>query len=237
MKPVVRGPRLWVILPILVILIVVNALNNVWAPALYVPVSIAAAIALIWIARQDGLYWTDLGLGPHWVRNGLRWGLPVVGLIAIVYTITILMPGSEELFSDARRDELTLWQTLWLAFVRVPLGTVLLEEVAFRGVLFGLFRRRFGPWGATLGSSLLFGIWHVLPSLQIAQSVPVIGQTLGPAADASLISVMGAVVFTTLAGVALVMLRRWSHSLLAPALAHWATNGLGYIFSWLARAA
>lgn len=237
MKTLVRGPRLWVIVPVLVILILVNASNNVWAPSLYIPVSIAASILLIWIARQDGLYWTDLGLGPHWVRNGLRWGLPFVGLIAILYSVALLTPFYQDLFSDQRRDDLSLWQTLWFALIRVPLGTVLLEEVAFRGVLFGLFRRRFGPWVATIGSSLLFGFWHVLPSLSIAQSVPLIGDTLGPAVDASLVSVLGVVAFTTLAGVGLVMLRRWSHSLLAPSIVHWATNGLGYIFSWLARAA
>ena len=45
----------------------------------------------------------------------------------------------------------------------MPLGTVLLEEVAFRGVLWGLLAHMDGPRVATLVSHSLFGLWHILP--------------------------------------------------------------------------
>jgi uncharacterized protein len=51
------------------------------------------------------------------------------------------------------------------AFVLIPIGTVLLEEVAFRGVLWGLLPTARGTAVATIGSSVLFSLWHVLPSL------------------------------------------------------------------------
>lgn len=235
MRSIARVPELWVILPVLAVLVVVNLSNNLWAPGLYVPVSIAAAALLIWIARQSGLYWTDLGLGPNWVRNGLVWGLPFVGAVALVYSVAFLIPAGQQFFVDERLAETSLWEVLWLALIRVPFGTVLLEEVAFRGVLYGLFRRRFGPWVATIGSSVLFGVWHVLPTIPLANSVPAIGQALGPSVDATLVSVLVAVGFTTLAGIGFVMLRRWSHSLLAPSLVHCATNSFGYLFAWFAR--
>ena len=235
MRPTVRTPELWVIFPVLAVLVLVNLSNNLWAPDLYVPVSIAAAALLVWIARQSGLYWTDLGLGPHWVRNGFRWGLPFVGVVAIFYSAAFVIPAGQQFFVDERLAETSLWEVLWLALVRVPFGTVLLEEVAFRGVLYGLFRRRFGPLFATIGSSVLFGLWHVLPTIPLANSVPAIGDALGPGVDASLVSVLVAVAFTTVAGVGFVMLRRWSHSLLAPSLVHCATNSLGYLFAWVAR--
>lgn len=223
------------IFPVLAILVLVNLSNNIWAPDLYILVSISAAAFLIWIARQSGLYWTDLGLGPHWVRNGLRWGLPFVGLVALVYSAAFVLPIGERFFLDERLAETSGWSVLWLALVRVPFGTVLLEEVAFRGVLYGLFRRHFGPWPATIASSVLFGLWHILPTIPLANSVPAIGQALGPGVDASLVSVLIAVGFTTLAGIGFVLLRRWSHSLLAPSLVHCATNSLGYLFAWAAR--
>ena len=43
--------------------------------------------------------------------------------------------------------------TLLAAFVVIPLGTVIPEEFAFRGVLWGLLRRRSGRWVATVVSS------------------------------------------------------------------------------------
>jgi membrane protease YdiL (CAAX protease family) len=42
---------------------------------------------------------------------------------------------------------------------------VMPEEFAFRGVLRGLFVRRWGRWAATGVSSVLFGFWHVAPAL------------------------------------------------------------------------
>src|SRR6478672_4283768 len=56
-------------------------------------------------------------------------------------------------------------QALVQALVVIPLGTVIPEEFAFRGVLWGLLHRRSGRWTATLVSSALFGLWHVAPAL------------------------------------------------------------------------
>jgi membrane protease YdiL (CAAX protease family) len=46
--------------------------------------------------------------------------------------------------------------------------------------------------------------------------------------------VAGTVLFTTVAGVVFGVLRDQSGSLLAPALLHWATNGLGIVAAALA---
>ena len=47
----------------------------------------------------------------------------------------------------------------------IPLGTVIPEEFAFRGVLWGLLRRSAGRGVATAVSSAMSGVWHVLPAL------------------------------------------------------------------------
>ena len=54
---------------------------------------------------------------------------------------------------------------LWRVLVVIPLGTVLPEELAFRGLLLALLGRRYGVVAGILLSSGLFGLWHVVPSL------------------------------------------------------------------------
>ncbi len=98
----------------------------------------------------------------------------------------------------------------------IPVGTVLLEEVAFRGVLWGLLRRAYGTATATIVSSLLFGLWHALPSLGLASDNQAITQTIGTGRSAQVVTVLGTMAFTAGAGVVFCELRRRSGSLLAP---------------------
>ena len=108
---------------------------------------------------------------------------------------------------------------LFQVFVEIPIATVLLEELAFRGVIAGLLSRIASP-GWVLGlTSLAFGVWHV--SLDQFTSL----------ADAggALVTVAG----TTIAGAAFLLMRRRSGSLAAPMLAHWGTNGLAFLLAWL----
>ncbi|MFL6168445.1 MAG: CPBP family intramembrane glutamic endopeptidase, partial [Ornithinibacter sp.] len=125
------------------------------------------------------------------------------------------------------------------AFVVVPLGVVVFEEVAFRGVLWGLVGVEHGTLLAAVVTSVLFGLWHVLPAIDGARANAHDGDGDGDsagdtAADAArravvLRQVAGTVAFTTLAGIVFAVLRQQSGSLVAPFLLHWATNGLGIL--------
>ena len=114
------------------------------------------------------------------------------------------------------------------AFVVVPLGTVLFEEVAFRGVLWGLLcsgRRDPGDAGVVRAV-------RTLARAAVAAAQP--GQpgrrgTGRPGGAGQVLAVVGAVSFTAAAGVLLCELRRRSGSLLAPVALHWAVNGLGAV--------
>ena len=114
-----------------------------------------------------------------------------------------------------------VWVT---ALVLVPLRTVLLEELAFRGVLWGFLERSSGQRLALIGTSVAFGFWHVAPALSLADRTD--GHVL--------LSVVGVIIFTTVAGVVLGELRRRSGSVVAPMLLHWASNGLGLIVGYYA---
>jgi uncharacterized protein len=123
---------------------------------------------------------------------------------------------------------------LWAVLVVIPLGTVLPEELAFRGLLLALLGRRYGVLAASLLSSGLFGLWHVVPSLGGGTANATMASVVGADAAGTVLRVVVTVVFTALAGVALCWLRLRSGSLLAPVLAHWTVNGLGVIVTLVA---
>jgi len=225
----------WALVVVIAFLAVVNVADNLVAHAALVlgPVGAAGLLAL---ARWAGLSWAELGLGRGTWLRGLRWALAAIGVVAVVFAVGAALPLTRSAFRDSRYD--AGWGHAALtAFLLIPVGTVLFEEVAFRGVLWGLLRRRHGTAAATAVSSALFGLWHVLPSLGLAQAEQAIGSTVGSGSSGQAVSVLGTVLFTALAGVVFCELRRRSGSLLAPAGLHWATNGLGVlaataIFAW-----
>lgn len=218
------------------VLAAANLLNNWLArgPAMYVLICVTATAALLMIARWDGLTRADLGLDPEGVRRGLRWAPVLVAIVLLVLLVLLALPAGREAFRDSRATDLSLGRMLFGALVRVPFGTVLLEETAFRGVLWAMIRRRYGTAWATGLSSLLFGLWHVVPSQNINRSNAALGSLFGDGPAGVAPTMAAAVVATALAGVVLCELRRRSGSLLAPMALHWAVNGLSYALAWSA---
>lgn len=189
------------------------------------------AAGLLGLARLRGLSWTELGLGRSRVRSGLRWALGAAGVVAVVYSVGVLLPATRPAFRDSRYH-LPLPGTLVTALVVIPLGTVVLEEIAFRSVLWGMLARHRRPWQVLATTSALFGLWHVLPSLQIAAGNEGVSAAVGQRGGA--VVVVSTVAVTTAGGLVFGELRRRSDSVLAPAGAHWATNGLGVLVGLLA---
>ncbi|MFJ4568472.1 lysostaphin resistance A-like protein [Streptomyces caelestis] len=216
---------------VLAVLVGANLLNNWLAPGAYVLTCVIAAAALLLIARWDGLTRADLGLDTDALYRGLWWASVLVAAVLAVFLVGLALPATREAFEDERAAGLTLGQLLWRVLIRVPVGTVLLEEVAFRGVLWAMVRRRRGTAWATAVSSVLFGLWHVLPSRGLSRANAA-AAVLGTGPTGTALSVAAAVVATTAAGVILCELRRRSGSLLAPAALHWAVNGFGYVLAW-----
>lgn len=215
------------------LLVVSNVVVNQLLPdALYVPWNAAMAVTLLAVAlRADGRSRVELGIDRATLGRGLRFGGVIVAVTAATYLIGVAIPWTRDLFDDSRVEGMGLPAVLYAAFVRVPLGTVLLEEVAFRGVLPAMLTARLGTMRAALWSAALFGVWHVLPSLDLDDRNPVIEDHLGSAGVPVLVAL--AVAATAVSGLFLWGLRRWSGNLAAPALAHWSSNGLGYLLAYL----
>lgn len=210
----------------------VNVVQHVLSNAVWLgPI---AAIALLGFARWSGLSWSQLGLHRDRLRSGAAWGVGAIALVALVYLAGVLVPLTRPAFLDVRYH-LGLRGALVTAFVIIPLSTIVLEEVAFRSVLWGMLSRHAATWRVLLTSSALFGLWHILPSLHLATANPGIGDVArGAGAAASVLVVGGIVAFTALGGVVAGELRRRSGSVLASAGMHWATNSLGVLFGLVA---
>lgn len=185
---------------------------------------------LVFLARFSGLSWQDLGLGHRTWQRGFRWAAVVILIVGAVIAAGAVLPGTRDAFRDTRY-RLDLGSALLTAFVLIPVGTVLVEEMAFRSVLWGLLRRVLGHPGATVISSVLFGLWHVLPSMRLTADNRLIGGAVGRGVLAEGLTVTGSVLFTAVSGVVFCELRRRSGSVLASAALHWATNALSVLAS------
>jgi uncharacterized protein len=212
-----------------------NLAANLWLPwALYVPGALVLASTLVGVAvKLGGCRWSDLGLDHHDLRRGLAYGAVVAAAVTVVLASGAALPATRGLFQDRRAEGISTAVLLYVALVRVPLGTVVLEETLFRGVLLGLGMRRWSQTTAVSVSCLAFGLWHVLPARHVTSFNPVFAGLAGGRLG-WLYGVVAAVVATAVAGVVLCWLRLRSRSLLAPALLHATVNGLGYGLAFLA---
>lgn len=191
---------------------------------LYVPLGLITTAALAAIARAWGLSRGDLGLERSTVRRGLRLGLAVSVVAGFGLLVATAIPGLQPLFADERVADFGSGLVAYRALIRIPLGTAVLEEFAFRGVLFGAWRSVFGVRAAVVGSSAVFGLWHIRPAIDLVNA-----NSLSSTVPAQAGVVVASVVLTAVAGVFFCLLRIRSHSLLAPLLAHAATNSFALV--------
>jgi uncharacterized protein len=215
-----RGASAVVVLALVAVNLGQHLLRAAWWVA---PVE---AAVLLTFARLSGLSWAELGLGRRQLRSGCQWGLGAVGVVAAGYVVGLLLPATRPAFRDSRYH-LPLPGALHSAFVVIPLGTVVLEELAFRSVLWGMLARHCRPWQVLVLTSGLFGLWHVLPALHVAAGTE--GVTAAVGGKGGPVVVLSTVAVTTVGGLVFGELRRRSDSVLASAGAHWATNALGVL--------
>ncbi|MGY1722159.1 CPBP family intramembrane glutamic endopeptidase [Blastococcus sp. SYSU DS0533] len=210
------------------VVVLLGAWNNVVItrapgyPQSYVAVNLAATALLVAAARSVGITWHELGLGRRRAGAGLRWGGVCAAVVAAGYAAALAVPATRPLLADARLAGAGPGEVAHQALVRIPLGTVVWEEVAFRGVLLAALLRLVGPRAAVAVHAPLFGIWHVRPTLSAATA-----NTVADGSGGLLLAVLLGCILTAAAGALFAWLRLRSGSLLAPVLLHLATNSLG----------
>jgi uncharacterized protein len=191
-------------------------------PQSYVAVNLAATGLLLVGARVVGITWQELGLDRRRARAGLRWGGACVAVVAAGYAVGLAVPVLRPLLADERLAGADAAELAYQTLVRIPLGTVLWEETAFRSVLLAALVRVVSLRAAVVLSATLFGIWHIRPTLSAAAANDLLD---GP--PGLVLAVLLGCAFTATAGVLFAWLRLRSGSLLAPVLLHLATNSLG----------
>ena len=229
-----RRRRLWALAVAIAVLTVSNVMSNRILPSwAYVPWNLTMAFVLLGIAYRGGAGPVAVGLGiRHWHRP-VGVGLLLAGATALLFALGMILPATSNAFIDTRIGGADLKTMLWVVLVQIPLGTVVLEEVAFRGVLPALMgaspaiRWR---WVPVLGASVLFGLWHILPSMGIGDANAAVGSTVG---HNVWITTSLAVAAMTVAGIALCVLARLGKGIKTTMLLHWATNSLGFFAAWL----
>ena len=114
--------------------------------------------------------------------------------------------------------------------VRIPVETAVSEEVIFRSALLGLALSRRSTPAALASTSLLFGLWHVLPTWASLDG-SALGTLTGTRPAPRVTSVVGVVGATTCAGLAFAALRLRSGSVVAPVVAHAALNMTSFVIA------
>lgn len=215
---------------VLATLVASNVLSNRVLPGwTYVPWNVAVAAALVLLARP-AVSPREMGL-TRW-RSGAAWGAVLFVLTAGVLLLGLTMPVFHEMFHD-RRVEAGVGTWLYQVFVRIPLGTALLEEIAFRAVLPALFVQRWGVLRGYVVASLCFGLWHVLPALGLNEVNPVMTRWFGTGAGGIAFGVLFAVAGTMVAGLWWCWVRHRSGSVLSTVLGHTASNSVAYTIAFL----
>ena len=210
--------------------------NNVlgvhpWHNRRYVRVNLCATGTALAAAALGGLTPADLGLGRgRWLPG--RPGYRLAAAVAAGWLLIAVVPAARPLLGDERIAALDGRAAAYQALIRIPVGTALWEEIAFRGVLQAALRRVMPKTTAIAVTSCLFGVWHIRPTLQGLRANGLAG-TRGRAVA----GVAAAVAGTTAGGVLFSWLRERSGSLAAPILVHVATNSGGLVTALAVAAA
>ena len=210
------------------------AYNNVigaqsWHRRWYAPANACAAAVALAAAAASGLTAGEMGLG----RGARRPGRLASALAAATlggYLAAAAMPVTRPLLNDKRVTTLDGPGLAYQVAFRIPVGTVLWEEIAFRGVLQAALRRVMPEPAAIVVASGVFGIWHIRPTAAALRVNQLAGDRLFAA------RVTAGVAATAAGGALFSWLRARSGSLAAPVLLHLTTNCAGPVVAWtLAR--
>ena len=205
--------------------------NNVsgehpWRSRWYVPANACAAAAALSAAGASGLTAADIGLGRDaWLPGRLASRLAAA--LAAGWVLIAVVPATRPVLDDNRITSLEGRAIAYQAAVRIPVGTVLWEEIAFRGVLQAALRRVMADGAAVTVTSVVFGIWHIRPTAGALRANGLAGDRSRARAG-----VLAGVAATTAAGAFLSWLRERSGRVAAPALVHLAANSGGLIAAW-----
>ena len=185
--------------------------------------NLISAVGLTAYALRVGSTSAELGLDRTDLRRGLETGSIAAGCCTVGVGIAAAFPPTRAFFMDSRLKDMSRKEIAYHASLRIPVAIALAEEIMFRSALHALFAREH-TLRSTLGwTSLLFGLGHILPTLDMFEGNPASDLIQDPL-RARLLAVIGTTAMTAAAGLFFSYLRLRSKSVAAPVLAHAAIN-------------
>jgi uncharacterized protein len=185
--------------------------------------NLGSAITLTAFALRTGCTSAELGLDRADLSRGLMTGSIAAACCATGIGLAGRLPWTRPFFLDARLKGMSRKETLYHAGLRIPLATALAEEIMFRSALHALFAREHSLRATLTWTSLLFGLWHILPTFDSMNGKPA-SNVLQNSDRARLMAALGIVATTAGAGLFFSYLKLRSRSVAAPVLAHAAIN-------------
>jgi membrane protease YdiL (CAAX protease family) len=169
---------------------------------------------LAWAAAER-IDVVELGLGRASLRPSAAWGLGLGAAGSAVIQIFFAVPRLWTGFAPPSDwAALPRHRFLRLVFGPMLVGSSLMEEVAFRGLLHAKLGRAFSPRRALLAEAAVFTIWHlVITWVNLARC------TLSPRLRFGIYCGSLGVLFTV--GAALALLRERTGHIAGGVLAHW----------------
>jgi uncharacterized protein len=229
-RPALKAARCFLLTVAVLVLFTVAREYGLLGPTLVAISLLTAALGVI--AWTAGATLADLGLGRADARAGLLYGGGAFGIVLLVLVVAAAIPVTNGFLHDSRA-QIDGGRLLYELGVPIVLLTAIPEEFAFRGVLLGSALRLWSPRRASLITSALFGLWHIAPTLHTMSDNHVFRSEAASVAGQVLL-VLGSIAVTFVAGLVFCWLRLRSGSLIAPIMAHVATNGLALAVAWFA---
>lgn len=200
-----------------------NNLANLWPPfnrRAYVPANLLATGVLALVAFGPLELSFDEVVGSFEPVDALI-GMAIGALLAAPLFVALRWPRWRARIADERTAHLSGTALAYQCLVHVPLGTALLEEFAFRGVLYVAWTTTESKLMAAVLSSVVFGLWHVAP----ARNAFLLNHPRS-SMTAMLRWIALTVTATFLAGLVLVWLSIVSEGLVLPFVLHATLNSL-----------
>lgn len=201
----------------------------------HIGLNITFAGIAVFIGGLASLSVETMGLSLAAIPTGIAYAAGFVLVIIAGVFIASRLPFIGKFFANESFAGASKKRLFYEAGFRVPLGTALLEEVLFRGLLLGLLLQNSSTISALVLSSVIFGLWHIFPTVNQLEANQAAKDMVAGKNGRRLVSILAVVATTTIAGVCFGWLRIWSGSLITPWLVHWAINASGILFAFLAK--
>ncbi|MDH5293951.1 MAG: CPBP family intramembrane metalloprotease [Acidimicrobiia bacterium] len=202
----------------------------------YVPANLLASASMVRLGRRAGLSLGEIGLAPERAGAGLALGAVVATAVGASAAVAASNPRFHRWMLDERARGHNRRGATYRSLVRFPLGTALFEELAFRGVLDAVLRRR-SDRSARAVTAVAFGAWHLIPTFRLYPGMG-LGNGNGSRRRERVLAALGSAVVTGVSSFGFTALRERSGSVVAPWLAHAAYNTGFYLAArqaWRAR--